>query len=649
MLQTLELKPGHMVCHNDRRYRITHLLGLNQVMAIDPETGERVSLDIASLRPDQGSNMEEKSTTSDLNLIPDEDWQIAQERFNILRPILVNPGDGSLVEKRAKEAGIHIATIYRWLNRYETTGLIISLVPDKKNGGRGNCRLSGPVEKIVRDVIQEYYLSEKKVDGPGSIYMTMGLQMPTGKKPTVTKTFKEIERICRIAKVEPPAANTVRNRILLISEEKKMRRREGNQKADEAFAPSKSAFPGADWPLAVVQIDHTKLDIVLVDDINRLPIGRPWITLAIDVFSRVVTGFYVSFDPPSAMSVGLCLVHSFLGKEGWLTKHNINTLWPVWGFPDVIHADNAREFRGEMLKRACKNNRMDLIWRPVKKPQYGAHIERLMGTFAKAIHTLPGTTFSNIKDRGDYDSEGHSAFTLSEFEAWLANHITGVYHQEVHSGIGKSPLARFEEGLLGNDQLPGRGLPERIVDEYRLRLEFMPFLERTVQKYGIQLEDIHYYHDVLRPWIKAVESGTDKRKKFLIRRDPRDISVLYFYDPELKQYFEIPYRDTSRPPISLWELKAAKRRLEEEGLKEVNEDLIFETLNRMREIENEAVRQTKKARRENQRRRHNQEGVQIHREAKVNALQPKTAGRSNEPTEDFTVEDIKPFEELEEL
>src|SRR5215471_20098288 len=45
---------------------------------------------------------------------------------------------------------------------------------------------------------------------------------------------------------------------------------------------------------APVQIDHTEIDIIVVDELARTPLpGRPWLTLAIDVFSRVVTGLHV--------------------------------------------------------------------------------------------------------------------------------------------------------------------------------------------------------------------------------------------------------------------------------------------------------------------------------------------------------------------
>src|SRR5262252_9777881 len=122
-------------------------------------------------------------------------------------------------------------------------------------------------------------------------------------------------------------------------EKEQLRRRGQGRQARDAYAPVHGAFPNAEWPLAMVQIDHTLGDIILVDDVQRLPIGRPWITLAIDVFSRMVAGFYVSLDAPSALSAGLCLAHAILPKDTWLAKYGIETSWPVWGVMDAVHAD----------------------------------------------------------------------------------------------------------------------------------------------------------------------------------------------------------------------------------------------------------------------------------------------------------------------
>jgi putative transposase len=55
--------------------------------------------------------------------------------------------------------------------------------------------------------------------------------------------------------------------------------------------------------LEVVQIDHTPIDVLVVDEWERQPLGRPWLTLAIDVASRFVTGFQVSLDRPSSLAL----------------------------------------------------------------------------------------------------------------------------------------------------------------------------------------------------------------------------------------------------------------------------------------------------------------------------------------------------------
>jgi putative transposase len=185
-------------------------------------------------------------------------------------------------------------------------------------------------------------------------------------------------------------------------------------------------------------------------------------------------------------------------------------------------------------------------------------------------------------------------------------------------------------------------LPERLLNETELRLTFMPYAERTVQPHGLVIDEIQYYDDVLKPWIHSRDSRetSGKRKqKFIVRRDPRDISRIYFYDPDLKQYFEIPYRHTAHPPISVWELREVRRKLKEEGHKSINEDVIFDAYNRLRALEAEAVRETKKARRAAQRRRDHVQAQRPQAESLTSLSEPRLA----------RAEEIQPFVESEEL
>jgi putative transposase len=67
--------------------------------------------------------------------------------------------------------------------------------------------------------------------------------------------------------------------------------------------------------LELFQIDHTPVDVIVVDEIDRHPIGRPWPTLVIDVATRMIADYYLSFDHSSSTSVALALSHAVLPKE----------------------------------------------------------------------------------------------------------------------------------------------------------------------------------------------------------------------------------------------------------------------------------------------------------------------------------------------
>lgn len=624
MDRRLRIEPGAWVTIEGRRFCIRQVLDLETVLVGHAETGETRHAKIGDLQSSESSpETPPETTVTELAEIEDQDWHRVRERFAAIQPLLDDPDcTREKVRTRAESVGRHPATLYRWLQDYRHGGRLSTLVPAKRGIRRGHSLLDPEVETILAAAIDEFYLS--------------------GQKRSAQHTYNEVARRCHNAGIKRPHPNTVRNRIKALSDKEKLRRREGAKAARDKYGPIQGTFPGANWPLAVVQIDHTPVDLILVDDVHRRPVGRPWVTLAIDVFSRMVTGFSVSFDPPGALAVGLCLAHAILPKDTWLARHEIATPWPVWGIMDTVHADNAKEFRGSMLHKACEEYRIDLHWRPVTRPHFGGHIERLLGTLNHEIHTLPGSTFSNPVAKGAYDAEQHAAMTLSEFERWLSILIVEIYHQRLHSELGITPLQKYEAGIFGSDTRPGRGLPERLLDETELRLNFMPYTERTVQPHGLVIDEIQYYDDVLKPWIHSIDptDSTGKRKrKFIVRRDPRDISRVYFYDPELKQYFEIPYRNTAHPPISIWELREVRRKLKEEGRKSVNEDLIFDAYNRLRVLEAEAIQETKKARRAAQRRRGHAQ-VDRPRPEPLTLVSDQRLARA---------EEIEPFDEIEEL
>lgn len=625
MSAALTLAPGAEVLSGGQRYVITHVPDLTSVLAKHPDTGERVRLPVRSLAPAPQPGADAPSGADvDLEAVTDEDWTEANRRFEAIRPLLGRRRTQAEVQERAKAARAHWTTLYAWIRAYNATGKVSALLPRKSMGGRGKSRLDPAVETILQETIEDYYLRSQK--------------------PSVQKTIEEVKRRLRNARLPAPHPNTVRNRIARLSDERRLARREGRKHAEQRFARIRGAVPGAEAPLALVQIDHTKLDVIVVDDEHRRPVGRPWVTLAMDVFSRTVLGLYVSLDPPSTLSVGMCLVHAILPKERWLADREVEAEWPCWGMPRIVHADNAKEFHGDMLARAADEYQFELRWRPKGQPHFGGHVERLLGTFTNDLHTLPGTTFSNPGQRGDYDSEGRAALTVRELERWLATLVTKVYHARIHSSLGTTPLKRWEEGVFGTGGQLGTGVPARFTDEERLTLDFLPSVERTVQRYGVVIDGVRYWSEALSRWIHAKDPAVPQRKrKFRFRRDPRDISVIYFYDPDVLQYYAIPYGDASHPRMSIWELREARRLAKERRGEHVDEAAIFDAYEELRHQEKTAVKTTKRVRRRRQRRRE-------HR-ASVRPLAPtaEAVPESTRSTHDPGAAPVKAFAEIDEF
>ena len=589
-LPMVALTKGSRVLQKGLEYTILRAIDLRRVFALEESSGEKVILDIADVNPPYRLTGNEVAAPKDIDLesVPADDWEEAERRLRIIEPILAGR-DGltrARVAEIGKEVGVSGPTIYRWIQIYRGSGTLSSLLPHHPSGGRGTSRLRPEIELIAKQFIDEKYL--------------------TLQKPSIAHAAREIRRLCFNAGLTPlPAASTIYRLVDRLSNIERVTRREGTKVAREQYAVHQGSIPGADWPLAIVQMDHTQLPVMIVDDTHRLPFARPWITLAIDVNTRVVLGMFTALEEPSALSAGMCVSHAILPKEAWLARKGLRDVdWDFYGVMDTLHMDNAREFKGNMLRIAAKEYDIDLHLRPVKKPHYGAHIERLMGTVSEELKVLPGATFANPKQKGIYDAEANATMTFDELEDWLI-HLFHQYHIRVHSELGTSPLAMWKAGILGgkNGQL-GRGLPERRTDVEKVRIDFMPFVERTIQDYGMVNDEVHYFHDVLRPWVNSKDPDHPKEaRKFRFRYDPRDVSRYYFFDPTSRRYYAIPYRDSSLPPLSLWELREARTKAKADGVPTNNEHAIFAIVNKQRQIEDAAAEKTKAARRAQQKRK----------------------------------------------
>jgi putative transposase len=114
-------------------------------------------------------------------------------------------------------------------------------------------------------------------------------------------------------------------------------------------------------PLQLVQIDHTQADVFVVDEVARKTIGRPWLTVAIDIATRCILAVYLSMERPNTATVALLLTRVALPKAPWLASLGLGDIaWPMHGLPQTLHLDNAAEFKGRSLRSGCREYGIDL-------------------------------------------------------------------------------------------------------------------------------------------------------------------------------------------------------------------------------------------------------------------------------------------------
>lgn len=536
-----------------------------------------------------------KQENTHLVELDEKNYQIASKRLEIIKPLLDLPKRTLKdVEAIATKHQKGVATIYKWLEKYELCRTVSALATSYKNsGGKNKGRLDASVEAVIESVIKKLYLNKQ--------------QYP------FSTIYREIEKECQFIGETAPTRNTIKNRINNLNPKLIAKNRKGLKVQDTRGTPGK--FPAVKMPLDIIQIDHTKVDVMLVDEITRKNIGRPNITVAIDVYSRMIYGFYISLDSINFFSVGQCLLNAILPKDDFMRHCSVEGEWPVFGLPRKVHMDNAKEFRSVALQKFCQEYRIEDEYRPVARPEFGGAIERVIGTHMKKVHELPGATFSNIRQRGTYESEKYATMTISELEQWYLDFVINVYHKTEHSSIGMTPEEKFYQGLLGVGEGTIPFLPSVPVNTIKLRMALLPTFERTVQKNGITIDYITYFSETLRKWILPAQYKRVNKKlqpiSLMCRRDPRDISKLYVYDPDVDDYITVPYADFKRPAINVTELRQsiADARKEVSG-RELEMHDIFRAYERLKGYVEKAQREKRSALRHNSSKQHTQKALE---------------------------------------
>lgn len=543
-----------------RPYEVRRLLAENKVNIANLETGEVETVVFAQLYRDllngrlafldQKTNQVRPQTAVDWRDISEEHRRIAEYRLEVIAPLLEIPASErkTAVRQRVAEyqqrfAGqpktmqttISEASVYRWLRTYGASGHDIrALLPNLKNrGNRTKVRIEAETNQIIETTIDDLaYLREKRsID-----YIHREVTLRVNEENRSRPPTEQLSLPSR-----PTVARRIQNRDsadLLIA-------KRGKREAEKELAQV-GAMVYPNFALERVEMDHTRTDLIVIDDVDLLPLGRLTLTYCLETHTRYPLGYYMGFDPPSYLTVMECLYHAIMPKENVREQYGTVHDWQAYGIPYTLVIDNGREFIGQDLEDACLLLGINLERMPVATPEFKATVERMFGTVNEGLlHTVSGTSFSNIWQRGDYDSLKNACVTLDTLKQILHIHMLDIYAENFHRGLQGVPARRWE-ALTSNGFFPR--VPQS-GDELRILLGRV--IQRTIQRSGIEFKNLRYNCQALgslRVLLKK-RGLTSVKCKY----HPGDMSRIYVFHPFEERYIEVPALAQSYTQgLSLW-------------------------------------------------------------------------------------------------
>jgi putative transposase len=434
-------------------------------------------------------------------------------------------------------------------------------------------RKAEEVAAVVSEVIDEEFMNEQQLSVV-EVYDRLGQRI------IEINQFRDINDRLPI-----PHQDSIYDIISKMDEYEKDKARHGKLYAEQKHEQRKRG-PRPTRPLERVEIDHTKLDLFIIDTETRLPVGRPTITVVIDKYSRMILGFHVGFDPPGYLSVMLCLLHAITPKRYVETNFpSVENRWNTYGIPEQIIVDNAPEFYSEDFEDACLQLGILTSYSPVKHPWYKASIERFFGTQnRRLLHNQPGTTFSNVIAKGDYDPKKNALISFDAFMEMLHLWVIDVYSQDFHRGLGDKPAHVWEKGI---NEFPPT-LPRRKQD---LRVLIGQVEQRKISRSGIKLFNLTYNDDRL-----ALLRRELKGKKAKLKINPDDLSIIYVNNPKDDSYIPVLAEDQEYTKgLSLWQHEVIQNYVRKSLRSRINRDSLRRAKKKIQVIVNREWLQGHKA------------------------------------------------------
>ncbi len=437
----------------------------------------------------------------------EEERMQASERYKIIKPYLE---DGIKINDIEKSSKTNKRTLYRWVQNYKKDGFI-GLI-DKKRSDSGKKQR---IHEKLKSFIEGLSLRRPPLSIASIHRKTISIaQKNNWSEPSYTYVYNIIKKIKKPLKI-------------LAQEGTKAYKNEY-----DLLYPRKSTYPNEIW-----QADHTLMDIWLINDKNKPQ--RPWLTIIMDDYSRVIMGYFLTFQSPNTQNTSLALHQAI-----WYKKESN---WNVCGIPDIFYTDHGSDFTSLHLEQVSADIKMSLSFSLVKQPRGRGIIERFFLTINQLfLSELPGYTIDGKKP------EKHPTIKISELEILLKEFLIDKYNFNVHSETNEIPAERWNRGNF----IPR--MPETL-EELDLLL-LTECRSRKVHQDGIHFHKIKYIEPTLAAYVG---------EQVIIRYDPRDIVEIRVFHEDKFICRAISY-ELAGQTISLKDIIRERNRIKRELKKEID-------------------------------------------------------------------------------
>ena len=397
------------------------------------------------------------------------------------------------------EDGVSKRTVRHWLHRYQQAEAMqgdgyLGLLPRFHDCGNRNSKLPEKTEALMMNII-------------GTDYETL-------KQKRRFPVYGALIRACEAEGTVAPSYKTFSLAINRRLQSEVVLNRRGRRAAYQLQAPYlelRLTTPRhGDRPFHICHIDHTELDVEVVCSSTGRNLGRPWLTIFMDAFSRRFLAFFLSFDPPSYRSC-MMVLRECVRRHGRL--------------PQILVLDGGKEFDSVYFETLLARYECTKKTRPPAKPRFGSVCERLFGTSTQLIYSLAGNTqiTKNVRQvTTSVDPKNHAIWTLESLHRRLCEWAYEFYETTMHPALGQSPRDCFELGLERSGNRHHRNIPYD--DEFRMMT--LPTTARGVALVdsgkGVKINHLHYWSTTFRD--PAIE-----RTRVPVRYDPYDAGTAYAY------------------------------------------------------------------------------------------------------------------------